>query len=497
MTFFAIQLVLGFYSRKIFLNYLGTEVLGLNTTATNILELLNIAELGIGAAVGFSLYKPLLDNDHSKICDIVSLQGHFYRRIAIGIIVCSLCVMAAFPWIFHKITLPLWYAYASFSVLLISALLGYFVNYRQIVLSSAQMDYKIRYSQTSWTIVKVACQMAAVAMLDHPYQWWLLFELIFTLIGAYSLHRATHKAFPFLRQSQKTYCDLKKEYSFIITKVKQVFFHKIGGFAMTQTSPLIIYAYISLDMVALYGNYLLITSGIIRLSGAVFNSIGAGIGNLVAEGNIDKITTVFRELFSMRFVFSATLTFTTIMIAQDFVKLWVGGEYLLPFSTLAILCGTLFISLLRSTVDLYINAYGLYQDIWAPVAEAAINIGLSLLLGYHFGLNGILAGVLISLCLVMGVWKPFFLFRYGLKTSVGIYFKIFIEHLFVAILVAAAVAWIATMVPIDPSASYGALALYTAICALSFLVLFSAIACAFRMGLNRFLSRIFTLILKK
>ena len=121
MTFFAIQLVLGFYSRKIFLNYLGTEVLGLNTTATNILELLNIAELGIGAAVGFSLYKPLLDNDHSKICDIVSLQGHFYRRIAIGIIVCSLCVMAAFPWIFHKITLPLWYAYASFSVLLISA----------------------------------------------------------------------------------------------------------------------------------------------------------------------------------------------------------------------------------------------------------------------------------------------------------------------------------------------------------------------------------------
>ena len=97
----------------------------------------------------------------------------------------------------------------------------------------------------------------------------------------------------------------------------------------------------------------------------------------------------------------------------------------------------------------------------------------------------------------MGVWKPFFLFRYGLKTSVGIYFKIFIEHLFVAILVAAAVAWIATMVPIDPSASYGALALYTAICALSFLVLFSAIACAFRMGLNLFLSRIFTLILKK
>lgn len=196
MAFFAIQFVLGFYSRKIFIDYLGTEILGLNTTAVNILQFLNLAELGIGAAVGFSLYKPLHDKDHETICDIVSLQGHFYRRIAYGIIGASVCVMAAFPWIFQKMTLPLWYAYASFAVVLFSALLGYFVNYRQIVLSSAQMDYKIRYSQTSWTLVKIVLQMIAVKYMDHAYAAWLVLEFIFSIIAAYSLHRQPRRLSP-------------------------------------------------------------------------------------------------------------------------------------------------------------------------------------------------------------------------------------------------------------------------------------------------------------
>ena len=51
---------------------------------------------------------------------------------------------------------------------------------------------------------------------------------------------------------------------------------------------------------------------------------------------------------------------------------------------------TLYIRCRKTTVDVYLNAYGLFNDIWAPITEACLNIGLSILFGYFWGLNGIL-----------------------------------------------------------------------------------------------------------
>lgn len=148
LAFYFINLVLQFFSRKVFLDYLGAEILGLNTTATNLLQFLNLAELGIGSAIACTLYKPLLEKDTVAINEIVSLQGWLYRRIAWIVIVGSLVLMAFFPWIFAKMPLPLWYAYASFGVLLVSALLSYFVNYKQIVLSADQKElFNQRFAQ--------------------------------------------------------------------------------------------------------------------------------------------------------------------------------------------------------------------------------------------------------------------------------------------------------------------------------------------------------------
>ena len=146
LLFYFLNLVLQFFSRKVFLDYLGAEVLGLNTTAQNLLGFLNLAELGIGTAVAYNLYKPLFDKDYEAINAIVSIQGWLYRRVAYIVIAGACLLMCFFPLIFAKAEVPLWYAYGSFIVLLISALLGYFVNYRQIVLSADQKEYKITYS---------------------------------------------------------------------------------------------------------------------------------------------------------------------------------------------------------------------------------------------------------------------------------------------------------------------------------------------------------------
>lgn len=155
LIFYFINLVLSFFSRKFFLDYLGAEILGLNTTAQNLLGFLNLAELGIGGAVSYALYKPLFLNDLRSINEIVSIQGWLYRRIAVIITIAACVLMCFFPLIFEKAKVPLWYTYASFCVCLFSALLGYVFNYKQIVLTADQKEYKITLNIQGIKVVKV------------------------------------------------------------------------------------------------------------------------------------------------------------------------------------------------------------------------------------------------------------------------------------------------------------------------------------------------------
>lgn len=489
MGFLMANLLLQFYSRKIFLNYLGTEVLGLNTTAQNILQFLNLAELGIGTAVGFSLYKPLADDDRNAINEIIALQGHLYRRIALGIIAGAAVISAFFPWIFGKMQLPLWYAYGSFGALLLSSLLGYFVNFRQVVLTSAQMDYKVQYSVNSWTLVKIAAQIAALSLLPHPYEWWLALEVIFAVIAALTLRHVTRRNFPYLSGRGLVYRDLRERYGVIITKIKQVFIHRIGSFALANTSTLVIYATSTLTEVALYGNYIIIITGITRVSQAMFNAMGASIGNLVAEADDDHIFVVFRELLSVRYVFAAVAVFSVLTGTQPFICLWIGEEYLLPGSTLAIIAATLFVSMSRGTVDQYLNAYGLFSDVWAPLVEAVLNIGLSILLGILYGLNGILCGVLISLLVVVIGWKPYFLFSRGLHRSLWLFWRDTALHLAIAAVTGAATWHFCEPFFPDPYSGWGGLALYSLGLTAIFTAAMSLLLCGARAGILAFFRR--------
>ena len=161
-----------------------------------------------------------------------------------------------------------------------------------------------------------------------------------------------------------------------MTKVKQMFFHKIGGFVLSQTSPLIIYAYASLTMVALYGNYITLTNNLNMLLGALFTGLGASVGNMVAEGNRPLILKVFRELFSGRFLAVMVCSICIWLLAEPFISVWLGPEYILDRTTLLLIVVIFFLGAMRAVVDTFINSYGLFQDIWSPSPSvSAISTG--------------------------------------------------------------------------------------------------------------------------
>lgn len=497
LLFCALELILKFLSRKVFLDHLGTEVLGLNTTAISLLSFLNLAELGIGSAVAVTLYKPLFESNRNEICEIVSLQGWFYKRVALFVIFGSAILFCFFPLIFADMQLPLWYAYATFSVFLFSSLLSYFANYKQILLSADQKEYKVKVSYKFPILLKLLVQIVIISIAKNGYIWWLILEVFFAIFATCSLSYTIKKTYPYLKTSSIPGAQLAKQYPIVLTKIKQIFVHKIASFVLSEISPIIIYAYASLTLVALYGNYTMIISGLVLVLNSMFNSMGAGVGNLVAEGSKEQILRVFRELFTSRFLIVSTFTLGLYLFTDSFISLWVGPEYVLDKKVLLLVVLYFYLNTMRTVVESYTYAYGLFKDIWAPIAESVLNVGFSVLLGYYWGLHGILIAVNISLLVIVFCWKPYFLFSQGLKTSLSFYVKLYGKHLLVFIPLFLFFLQLYYNLRIDTEYSWISFLLYGfCFCALYF-VIAGVVLYFVESGMKGFVNRMSLLILKR
>ena len=416
LFFYCINLVLQFFSRKIFLDYLGAELLGLSTTTQNLLQFLNLAESGIGAAVAFALYKPLSVGNRQEINDIVSIQGWFYRWVGFFAIFGGIILMFFFPLIFSKANVPLIYAYITFTTFLVSSLLGYFFNYKIIVLSADQKEYKITFETQGIKVIKVITQMILISQLSDGYLWWLFLECISELIISIRLHLLIKKEYPWLALNKSDGYKLSHKYPFVLRKTRQVFFQKIAFFVNTQTTPLIIYAYSTLSLVAIYGNYFIIMSSCLLLVDTLSRATNAGVGNLVALEKREYVETVFWKILTLKLFVSVLICTSIYILSTPFVDLWLGEEYLMNDLSVGIMTLIFFIRMSR-TSHIFLYAYGLFRDVWAQAIEVTLNLSLSIILGSFFGLVGVLVGVLLSQLFITNSWKPYFLFKYGFRQS--------------------------------------------------------------------------------
>lgn len=432
LIFYFLTLALSFFSRKIFLDTLGADFVGLTGTLQNLLGFLNLAELGIGSAIGYVLYKPLFDHDETKINEIISVFGYLYRWIG-KIILIAGCILACFlPLIFPNTEFDLGLIFFAYFSFLASSLIGYFANYKQTLLGADQKNYVVTaYFQTA-AIIKTIIQMA-LAYYTGNYYLWVIVELSFGIIYSFILNWKINQVYPWLKSEVSQGRILFKKYPEVMKYTKQLFVHKISAFVQFQISPFLIYLFVSLQTVAFYGNYTLIIDKMNQLLNNLFGSVSAGIGNLIAEGNSQKVIQIFWELMAMRFFIVGIAIFGFYQLMSPFILLWLGEEYVLPKSILILLLIiNFFISLSKGT-DSFLYGYGLFNDTWAPVSESIIYIIVALIGGYYCGLIGVIWGSTISLFIIVGMWKPYFLFVKGFKQNVCLYWVEWIKY--VAILV--------------------------------------------------------------
>lgn len=428
LIFYFLTLALSFFSRKIFLDTLGADFVGLTSTLQNLLGFLNLAELGIGSAIGYVLYKPLFEHNEVKINEIISVFGYLYRWIGLIILGAGLILACFLPLIFPNTTFEMGIIYFAYFSFLASSLIGYFANYKQTLLGADQKNYVVTAYFQSANILKTLIQMAS-AYYTGSYYLWVAIELFFGVLYSFILNWKIRQVYPWLRSEVQEGKRLFKKYPEVMRYTKQLFVHQISSFVQFQTTPFLIYAFVSLQTVAYYGNYTIITDKINSLLVNLWGSVSASVGNLITEGDKKKILNVFWELVSIRFFVGGIFAFSLFALLPGFIQLWLGKQYLLSNSILLILVVNFFIGITHQALKQFLYGYGLFSDTWSPIAESCIYVIVAIIGGSFYGLPGILMGGICSQLIILCLWKPFFLFTKGFKISAWNYYILWVKYI--------------------------------------------------------------------
>lgn len=424
LLFSVVTLFLAFYSRKVFIEALGDNLIGLNATISNILGFLNIAELGVSTAISFLLYKPLHDNDNDKLKEIVSVFAYYYRRIGLFILCAGVILSFFLPLIFSSSSVPLTAVYASFFTFLFSSLIGYFLNYKQVLLTADQKNYVVVAYINAITIGKVILQMLVVTYSTGNFYLYLFLEILFACFISILLNSKIRKEYPWLQSSSAEGKVLRAKYPAVITKTKQLFSHSFAGFILLQTDQLLIFSFASLSMVTVFSNYTLIIQKLLYFIDLVLISTSAGVGNLIATNDDFRIKKVFGELMALRYWLAGIVIFCLYHLTPSFIKIWLGPSYILNQWAFYLMLVNVYIMITRQTIQSFLIGYGLFKDVWAPWVEAILNIAFSIALAFYYGITGILLGSTISLILIVVLWKPYFLYKEGFKEHLSDYWKV-------------------------------------------------------------------------
>ena len=422
-----------FVTRKIFVMFLTVEYLGLNGLFSNILSLLSFAELGIGTAICFSLYKPLALNETDKIQALMHLFKKAYTTIGILILGIGLSLIPLLSSILGEVPeIP--YINLIYSLFVINSGVSYFLGYKRTLLIADQKKYIDTTYYYSFQLVKYILQVL-VLVLSKNYILFLLVMLSTTIAENLVISHKANVLYPFLRD--KTKKSLNREETIKIKKnVFALMFHKLGSVVISGTDNILMVKFVNLASAGINSNYVMITSALNSVLGIAYNSISASIGNLVVENRIEKSKSLFDELY---FVSAWLVGFSSIclwILFDPFISLWLGPAYLFEPKTVMVIVINFYLYGMLRPVRTFHSSMGLFwYDRYKPVIESLINLGASIYLAQKIGLVGILIGTAISTITTCFWFEPYVLFKFGMGLPVREYFYNYIRYTIITLLV--------------------------------------------------------------
>lgn len=385
--------LLGFVSRKFFIVYIGTDILGLSGTYTNVLSTLALADLGFDIAVTYALYKPLNEGDEKRINDIMRALKTIYNVVGAAFIVLS---FLALPFLKFFITdmefKDIYYLY--FIMQALASASTYFFAYRRTLLVADKKEYVTKTIDTVGSLIFSIIKIL-VLVIFKSYLLFVACAVVQAFVTNIYIYVKCSKVYPYLNSKSKTDKTVVKD---LVDKIKDIALGKISGYVYGCTDMLLISKIISTVVAGYYYNYLNVITIIKQLSTNLVGPLAPFIGRSL-DKNKDPVSQEksFRMYTYVRYIVAVVLLVPTVVLIDLFVEIWLGKEFVMESIIAVLVCADLYISLVHSSLVDFINGSGLFKyEKWISLAGAVVNLGTSVFLALKIGLPGVLAGTVIA-----------------------------------------------------------------------------------------------------
>ncbi len=414
--------LMSFILRKIFIMHLSETLLGVNSLYTNILSILNMAELGIGTALNFSLYGPVARGEKEKIKSYMQMYRKAYHVIAIVVAVIGLAMT---PFLKFFIRNPgnntLKDLTIYYFIFLFNTVSSYFVAYKYSLINAEQKNYIQTNIITITKIITVFFQIIVVVVTENFYLF-LLTDAFIQLIQKIFVSRYLDNMYPYLRE--KNIEKLSKEESDNVwAKTKALVFHKVGDVARLQTDALIISSFIEVAMAGVVDNYNMVISTVSNFVNIIFNSVISSFGNLIATESKEKQYSMFKVY---RFFASWIYGFSCVgfmVLLTPLIRIWLGDKWILTSAAVYCILIDYYFKGDRIVLSNYKTAAGVFEpDKYLALIQGAVNLVISIaLVQTSLGITGVYIGTIVS-GLIANITKPVIIYGTCFDKSAGVYF---------------------------------------------------------------------------
>lgn len=413
--------VLGFVLRTVFIYKLDKSYLGVNGLYSNILSVLSLADLGMTSAINYSLYGPIARKEYDKVAAYMALFKKAYRYIAVAVALAGIAFIPFLQYIIKDAgNIPFDKLRLYYVMFLINTVSTYFVAYKYNLANAQQQGYIQTNINTITKLITVLVQIVVLFVWEN-FTLYLASQIVIELIQKIFANLYLSHTYPFLKEhtEEKLSGEEKRE---IVCNVKALLLHRIGDALRLQTDNIIISAFMSVSMVGMVDNYVLVINTVSGFVNILFNSVMAGLGNVIAIESKEKQYLVFR---TYRFLGAWIYGFSTVgyvlLLTPLICFLW-GERFALPRIAIVLLLTDYYLKGFRIILTNYKTAAGIFQeDRYVALIQGIVNLIISIAFVQKIGLTGIYIGTVVS-GLIANIQKPFMIYRKCFESPVREYF---------------------------------------------------------------------------
>ena len=391
-----------FFTKTMVKLFLGTQYLGMDSLFSSIISVLSLSELGLSSAIVYHLYQPVTKGQTKDVNAILNFYKKAYRVIGVAIMVLGIIVIPFLPELIkgsYPEDIVLWKTYLIF---LSNTSLSYFMYaYLTPLLTVLQRNDILSRINSAITILINVARLGVLLIVPNYYIYILLTPL-FTIVNNLWMAYVIKKRFPEYKcegqVSKETVEGLK-------TLISGTFIQKACSITRNSLDSVCVSAFLGLTLTAVYNNYFYISHSVTAFMNIVITAFAGGIGRHVVQKSPDENFEEFKKLDFIYLWTGGWCTICLLCLYQPFMTLWMGEEMLLAPSSVILFALYFYLLKLGDTRSIYNSANGLWwEQRWRSIAETTMNVVLNIVLGYFWGINGIISATIVSLFLCNYVW---------------------------------------------------------------------------------------------